>query len=76
VLNIGSQTSGSGAGKVALLGFAGAVILVYLRELMPGEVGMVSGHFFGFASGMGGPGAAVLAAVARSGRSAVGRSGS
>ncbi len=39
-------------------------ILVYAQELMPGNVGLVSGIFFGFAFGMGGIGAAVLGKVA------------
>ena len=39
-------------------------ILVYAQELMPGNVGLVSGLFFGFAFGMGGIGAAVLGQVA------------
>jgi FSR family fosmidomycin resistance protein-like MFS transporter len=39
-------------------------ILVFAQELMPGNVGMVSGLFFGFAFGMGGIGAAVLGMVA------------
>ena len=39
-------------------------ILVYAQELMPGNVGLVSGIFFGFAFGMGGIGAAVLGRVA------------
>jgi FSR family fosmidomycin resistance protein-like MFS transporter len=39
-------------------------ILVYAQELMPGNIGLVSGIFFGFAFGMGGIGAAVLGKVA------------
>lgn len=39
-------------------------ILVYAQELMPGNIGLVSGIFFGFAFGMGGIGAAVLGNVA------------
>jgi FSR family fosmidomycin resistance protein-like MFS transporter len=41
-----------------------SAILVYAQELIPGNVGMVSGLFFGFAFGMGGLGAAVLGKVA------------
>jgi FSR family fosmidomycin resistance protein-like MFS transporter len=41
-----------------------SAILVYAQELMPGNVGMVSGLFFGFAFGMGGLGAAVLGILA------------
>ena len=39
-------------------------ILVYAQELMPGNIGLVSGIFFGFAFGMGGIGAAVLGKIA------------
>ncbi len=41
-----------------------SAILVYAQELMPGQVGMVSGLFFGLAFGLGGLGAAVLGALA------------
>ena len=41
-----------------------SAILVYAQELVPGNVGMISGLFFGFAFGMGGIGAAVLGKVA------------
>jgi FSR family fosmidomycin resistance protein-like MFS transporter len=41
-----------------------SAILVYAQELMPGNIGMISGVFFGFAFGMGGIGAAVLGALA------------
>ena len=41
-----------------------SAILVYAQELVPGNVGMISGVFFGFAFGMGGIGAAVLGKVA------------
>jgi FSR family fosmidomycin resistance protein-like MFS transporter len=47
-----------------ILSSAFSAILVYAQELIPGNVGMVSGLFFGFAFGMGGLGAAVLGAVA------------
>jgi hypothetical protein len=43
-----------------VLASAFSAILVYAQELMPGNVGMISGLFFGFAFGMGGLGAAVL----------------
>ncbi len=43
-----------------------SAILVYAQELVPGNVGMISGVFFGFAFGMGGIGAAVLGKVADS----------
>ncbi len=39
-------------------------ILVYAQELLPGNVGMISGLFFGFAFGLGGIGAAVLGKIA------------
>ena len=41
-----------------------SAILVYAQELVPGNVGMISGVFFGFAFGLGGIGAAVLGKVA------------
>jgi FSR family fosmidomycin resistance protein-like MFS transporter len=47
-----------------ILSSAFSAIVVYAQELMPGQVGMVSGLFFGFAFGMGGVGAAVLGALA------------
>ena len=47
-----------------VLSSAFSAILVYAQELMPGQVGMVSGLFFGFAFGMGGLGAAVLGLLA------------
>ncbi len=39
-------------------------ILVYAQELIPGQVGLISGLFFGFAFGMGGIGSAVLGRLA------------
>jgi FSR family fosmidomycin resistance protein-like MFS transporter len=47
-----------------VLSSAFSAILVYAQELIPGNVGMVSGLFFGFAFGMGGLGAAVLGTLA------------
>jgi FSR family fosmidomycin resistance protein-like MFS transporter len=47
-----------------ILSSAFAAILVYAQELMPGNVGAVSGLFFGFAFGIGGIGAAVLGGLA------------
>jgi MFS transporter, FSR family, fosmidomycin resistance protein len=47
-----------------VLSSAFSAILVYAQELIPGQVGMVSGLFFGFAFGMGGLGAAVLGKLA------------
>ncbi len=39
-------------------------ILVYAQELLPGNLGLISGLFFGFAFGMGGVGSAVLGVIA------------
>ena len=39
-------------------------ILVYAQELLPGNIGLISGLFFGFAFGMGGIGSAVLGTIA------------
>jgi FSR family fosmidomycin resistance protein-like MFS transporter len=47
-----------------ILASAFSAILVYAQELLPGNVGMVSGLFFGFAFGIGGIGAAALGKVA------------
>jgi FSR family fosmidomycin resistance protein-like MFS transporter len=47
-----------------LLASAFPAIVVYAQELMPGQVGMVSGLFFGLAFGFGGLGAALLGVVA------------
>ena len=47
-----------------IIASAFSAILVYAQELLPGNVGMVSGLFFGFAFGMGGIGSAVLGKVA------------
>ena len=47
-----------------LLASAFPAIVVYAQELMPGQVGMVSGLFFGLAFGFGGLGAALLGLVA------------
>ena len=47
-----------------ILSSAFSAILVYATELLPGNVGMVAGLFFGFAFGMGGLGAAVLGELA------------
>ena len=43
-----------------ILSSAFSAIVVYAQELVPGNVGMVSGLFFGFAFGMAGIGAAVM----------------
>jgi FSR family fosmidomycin resistance protein-like MFS transporter len=47
-----------------VLASAFSAIVVYGQELMPGNVGMVAGLFFGFAFGVGGLGAAALGAIA------------
>jgi FSR family fosmidomycin resistance protein-like MFS transporter len=47
-----------------VLASAFSAIVVYGQELMPGNVGMVAGLFFGFAFGVGGVGAAALGVVA------------
>jgi len=47
-----------------ILASAFSAILVYAQELLPGNVGMVSGLFFGFAFGMAGIAAAVLGKLA------------
>ena len=47
-----------------IISSAFSAIVVYGQELMPGNVGMVAGLFFGFAFGMGGVGAAVLGKLA------------
>jgi FSR family fosmidomycin resistance protein-like MFS transporter len=45
-----------------ILASAFSAIVVYAQELVPGRVGLISGVFFGFAFGMAGLGAALLAA--------------
>src|ERR1700722_13034777 len=47
-----------------ILSSAFSAIVVFAQELMPGNVGAVSGLFFGFAFGIGGIGAAVLGGIA------------
>lgn len=47
-----------------ILASAFSAILVFAQELIPGNVGVVSGSFFGFAFGMAGIGAAVLGKLA------------
>ncbi|MCO5237115.1 MAG: MFS transporter [Chitinophagaceae bacterium] len=47
-----------------ILSSAFPTILVYAQELLPGNVGMVSGLFYGFAFGMGGVGSALLGELA------------
>ncbi len=43
-----------------VLASASSAIIVYAQELLPGNVGLVNGLFFGLAFGLGGLGAAVL----------------
>lgn len=47
-----------------IIASAFSAILVYAQELLPGNVGLVSGLFFGFAFGMGGIGSAILGKMA------------
>jgi FSR family fosmidomycin resistance protein-like MFS transporter len=47
-----------------VLASAFSAILVYAQELVPGQVGMISGLFFGFAFGCAGIGAATLGRLA------------
>jgi FSR family fosmidomycin resistance protein-like MFS transporter len=47
-----------------IIASAFSAILVYAQELLPGNVGMVSGLFFGFAFGMGGLGSAIMGELA------------
>jgi FSR family fosmidomycin resistance protein-like MFS transporter len=47
-----------------ILSSAFSAILVYAQELLPGNVGMIAGLFFGCAFGLGGLGAALLGEVA------------
>jgi MFS transporter, FSR family, fosmidomycin resistance protein len=47
-----------------VLASAFSAILVYAQELMPGNVGMIAGLFFGFAFGMAGIGSALLGVLA------------
>lgn len=47
-----------------ILSSAFPTIVVYAQELLPGQVGMVSGLFFGLAFGLGGLGAAALGELA------------
>jgi MFS transporter, FSR family, fosmidomycin resistance protein len=47
-----------------ILASAFSAIVVYAQELVPGNVGMIAGLFFGFAFGIGGLGAAVLGVLA------------
>jgi FSR family fosmidomycin resistance protein-like MFS transporter len=47
-----------------ILASAFSAIVVYAQELVPGNVGMVAGLFFGLAFGMGGIGSAVLGELA------------
>lgn len=47
-----------------ILSSAFSAILVYAQELIPGNVGLMAGLFFGLAFGMGGVGSAVLGTLA------------
>jgi FSR family fosmidomycin resistance protein-like MFS transporter len=47
-----------------IMASAFSAIVVYAQELVPGNVGMIAGLFFGVAFGMGGIGSAVLGKLA------------
>ena len=47
-----------------ILASAFSAIIVYAQELVPGNVGMIAGLFFGLAFGIGGLGAAGLGLIA------------
>jgi FSR family fosmidomycin resistance protein-like MFS transporter len=47
-----------------IMASAFSAIVVYAQELVPGNVGMIAGLFFGIAFGMGGIGSAVLGELA------------
>jgi FSR family fosmidomycin resistance protein-like MFS transporter len=47
-----------------ILASAFSAILVYAQELVPGNVGLMAGLFFGLAFGLGGIGSAILGAMA------------
>jgi len=47
-----------------ILASAFSAIIVYAQELVPGQIGMISGLFFGLAFGLGGVGAAFLGQLA------------
>jgi FSR family fosmidomycin resistance protein-like MFS transporter len=47
-----------------IIASAFSAILVYAQELLPGNVGMISGLFFGLAFGMGGLGSVLLGSLA------------
>lgn len=47
-----------------VLSSAFSIIVVYAQELLPGNVGLVSGLFFGLAFGLGGLGSVVLGTIA------------
>jgi FSR family fosmidomycin resistance protein-like MFS transporter len=47
-----------------ILASAFSAIIVYAQELVPGNIGMISGLFFGLAFGIGGLGAAALGVLA------------
>ena len=48
----------------AILASAFSAILVYAQDLLPGNVGLVAGLFFGFAFGIAGTGSALLGRLA------------
>lgn len=48
-------------GAILMSGFS--VIIVYAQEMLPGQVGMISGLFFGLSFGMGGLGSVLLGSL-------------
>jgi len=48
-------------GAILMSGFS--VIIVYAQEMLPGQVGMISGLFFGLSFGMGGLGSVILGSL-------------
>ncbi len=55
---IGSVLLCLAIGAILMSGFS--VIIVYAQEMLPGQVGMISGLFFGLSFGMGGLGSVIL----------------
>lgn len=47
-----------------IMASAFAIIVVYAQELLPGNVGLISGLFFGLSFGLGGIGSALLGSIA------------
>jgi len=58
---IGSVLLCLAIGAILMSGFS--VIIVYAQEMLPGQVGMISGLFFGLSFGMGGLGSVILGSL-------------